>query len=703
VKSRLRFLPTAVGAALAFCPLAAAPAQPAEDMNFLQFPFASEVHAGRGGAFAWLVRQGGNTTIMFTRAPGFERVKLFSRTDTDGQPVTALTLSPDGRYVVFTTGSPMGGGRAFNPASQIEPPVPTAWLIETRAGAKPVQIKGNGHAFSPSGDALTYRDGKDLWTMGLPAPSPAAAAAPGEPKLLVKGGAALGRPVWTKDGKTLLFIQDRGGYGFVGRYTLGQPGIEWLVTGANRLSSLTLSPDEKTIAWRRLRGREHDKVYDITESEPFAIDSLDFATGKVRTLWDSEGAKATGGAEDADSDLRWDGNDRIIFHSEHDGWGRLYAVARTGGAIRALTPAHCEVAESEAAGPHRLLISHNCGEVDGRQLTLVDTAIGREQALKLGDLVAAAPAASEDSAYVAFIGGDADNAPLLRVLDADKGRIVMAERPADYGYARTFAAPAPKAVRLRATDGADVPAQLFLPAGKGPHPALVYVHGGPPRQMFPAFHYMGYYANDYAINRRLAERGYVVVRVNYRSGTGYGRDYREAANRGWRAASEYQDVLGAGQWLAARPDVDPNRIGIWGGSYGGLLTGQALARNSDLFKAGVAVHGVFDWSWPTPREGHLNPNRAFGVDPEQKALARKNSPVGAIAGWRSPVLLFSGDQDMNVDVLETVDLARKLRDRKVDVRVVLLPGEAHDFVRQSGYARLWAEQIRFFDETLGKK
>ncbi|MDB5720381.1 MAG: hypothetical protein JWP15_999, partial [Alphaproteobacteria bacterium] len=502
---------------------------------------------------------------------------------------------------------------------------------------------------------------------------------------------------------SLVFIQDRGGYAFLGRYMLGAPGIEWLVTGADRMSSLALSADENTIIYRRLRGREHDKVYDITESEPFAIDAYDFETGKVRTLWDSGGIKANGGVEDGDSDLRWDGDGRILFHSEHDGWARFYAVARSGGAIKALTPAHCEAVESEMAAPHQLLVSHNCGNPDGRQLSVIDTQSGAEQALKLGDLVAAGPAASEDSPYVAFVGGDADNAPLLRVYDLARKKLVLAEKPADYGYAHAFSAPAPTAVRLKATDGGSVPAQLFLPAGKGPHPALVYVHGGPPRQMFPSFHYMGYYANDYAINRHLAERGYLVVSVNYRSGTGYGRDYREPANRGWRGASEYQDVLGAGQWLAARSDVDPKRIGIWGGSYGGLLTAQALARKSDLFKAGVAVHGVFDWSWPTPREGHLNPNRAFGVDPEQKALALRNSPVGAIDGWRSPVLLFHGDADMNVDVLETVDLAPKLRDRKVDVRVVIVPGEAHDFVRQGSYVRLWEEESRFFDETLGKK
>ncbi|CAA9479506.1 MAG: hypothetical protein AVDCRST_MAG39-74 [uncultured Sphingomonadaceae bacterium] len=276
--------------------------------------------------------------------------------------------------------------------------------------------------------------------------------------------------------------------------------------------------------------------------------------------------------------------------------------------------------------------------------------------------------------FVAFTGGNAQDAPLLRVIDLGSGRLAFAERPADHGYEHRFKAPTSQVVRVRASDGGTVPAQPFLPAAKGPYPALVYVHGGPSRQMFPAFHFGTYYANDYALNRRLAELGYVVFSVNYRSGVGYGRAFREAPKRGWRGAPEYADVLGAGRWLAGRNDVDCKRIGIWGGSYGGLLTAQALARNSDPFAAGVAVHGVFDWSWPSPIPGHLNPNTFFGVGEADKPLAFRSSPLGGLEGWKSPVLLFSGERDMNVDVLETVDLHQKLRAKGVAVRTVLVPG-----------------------------
>ena len=500
----------------------------------------------------------------------------------------------------------------------------------------------------------------------------------------------------------MISVQDRSGWSFLGRYTVGEERVRWLVTGAERLSSPVLSPDGKSVAFLRWPARQHTISYDLTENQPFALQMVDLATEQVRTLHEAPGKAGSTSSDDPEGHLRWADDRNIVFRSEEDGWARLYAVARSGGRPRALTPANCEVAESELTGPDTLFVVHNCRDLDTRQLSRITVSNARETPLPSSDVVMGLAKAVGDRRYVAFTGSNAEDAPMLRVLDLRSGKLALTERPSDHGYRHRFKAPAPKVVRLKASDGGTVPAQLFLPAAKGPHPALVYVHGGPPRQMFPAFHFGSYYANDYALNRRLAELGYAVVSINYRSGVGYGRAFREAPNRGWRGASEYADVLGAGRWLVARDDVDPKRIGIWGGSYGGLLTAQALARNSDLFAAGVAVHGVFDWSWPSPTAGHQNPSRLFGVGEADKPLAFRSSPLGAIEGWKSPVLLFSGDRDMNVDVLETVDLHQKLRDKGVDVRTVLLPGEAHDIIRHSGWVKLWEETRSFLGEKLGK-
>ena len=103
--------------------------------------------------------------------------------------------------------------------------------------------------------------------------------------------------------------------------------------------------------------------------------------------------------------------------------------------------------------------------------------------------------------------------------------------------------------------------------------------------MMPAYHYMQFYHWAYGINQWLADQGYIVMSVNYRLGIGYGRVYQHPEHSGPAGASEYQDVLSGARFLQSVKGVDPTRIGIWGGSYGGFPTAIALARNSDVFKA----------------------------------------------------------------------------------------------------------------------
>ncbi len=663
------------------------------DTAFLAFPMTTQVSASRAGAFAWTVQQG-DKTQLFATGPGFKRTALFSQSDTDGTPITNIQISPDGAWVAFTTGFAAGG---YNPASLLAPPKSTLWLVSSAGTGVPTKIgEGSSPEFTPAGSRLVYRNGADLWSV----PAVASAGSP-KPEMLVRGGAAFAQRTWAADGKSLIFVQDRGGWSFLGRYTLGSDRVEWLVTGADRLSHPVLSPDGQSVAYLRWPGREHTVTYDNLENQPVSVEAVALSGGKAKTLWSSGPRGGSYISDDDEGLLRWSDSKTVVFRSEENGWARLYAVSAAGGKARALTGEKCEVAESELAAPDTLFVIHNCRDLDTRQASIITVSSGRERAVDTKDVVLGLASAG-DGRHVAMTGAGVDAPAMLRIVDTATGKVTFSEAPADYGWRHRFDASAPQQVRLTAADGQSVPGQLFLPKGKGPHPALVYVHGGPTRQMFPAFHFSGYYANNYAMNRQLAEMGYVVLALNYRSGTGYGLEFREAPGRAWRKASEYSDVLGAGRWLAERQDVDPKRVGIWGGSYGGLLTAHALARNSDVFAAGVAIHGVFDWSWPSPVPGHLNPSVFFGVSEADRPVALAASPLGAVDGWRSPVLLFSGDQDMNVDVRETVDLAQKLRRQGVDVRTVLLPGESHSLIRQTSREQLWRDQVDFLSDKLGK-
>ena len=672
--------------------LLAAPAAPASAMSdtpFLDFPYVDSVTAAKVPAFAWLTRQADNSTIFFARAPQFRRIELASRTDEGGDPITDLLLSPDGNHLAYRTGVPRPV-EPFNPGSLVPAPQVKLWLVSTTPGAKPVDLgDASEPSFSPDGRTMLIKRDGDLYSVDLRAPRT-------KPKLFAKGGGEWSQFVWTKGGD-IIFVDDRRGYSFLGRFHPGATPVDWLETGVDRLAVPVLSPSEDAVAVLRFPGQKHSTTPDQTEAEPYSIDLIDLGSGAIRTLWSTRGPAITLGDDDPEGALRWASNDTLVFYSEDDNWGRLYALSRNGGAPRALTPPGCEVAESEKTDAG-LFVIHNCADRDTRQASLFDPATGTARPVPQADPVLADARAAGD--YAAIVAANANQAPLLRILDLGTGRPVLSETYADYHYTSPLTGAAPVEVHLTATDGMPFTGQLFVPSGPGPHPGLVYVHGGPQRQMFPSFHYMGYYASDYAVNRRFAEQGYAVLAINYRSGIGYGRAFRDAPGRAWRDASEYRDVLAAGRWLASQPGVNPNQIGIWGGSYGGLLTGQALSRNSDLFKAGVGIHGVYDWSWPSPIKGHLSPSTYFGVDKKDEDRARANSPVGHLDTWRSPVLLIHGDEDMNVDVVETVDLAQRLREHGVEVRTLIFPGEAHDFIRHAEWQKVWRALDPYFLEKL---
>jgi dipeptidyl aminopeptidase/acylaminoacyl peptidase len=245
---------------------------------------------------------------------------------------------------------------------------------------------------------------------------------------------------------------------------------------------------------------------------------------------------------------------------------------------------------------------------------------------------------------------------------------------------------------FHAADGLELHAQLFLPPNLKPgekRPALIFLHGGPIRQMLLGWHYMGYYSNCYALNQYLASRGYIVLALNYRSGIGYGHAFFEAPDRAGRGASEYQDVVAAGKYLDGRSDVDSKRIGLWGGSYGGYLTALGLGRNPDLFAAGVDLHGVHDW--PTDNWDGKN------IPPDLTKLAHNSSPVAAVDTWRSPVLFIHGDDDRNVIFTQTVDLVARLRAKGVEVEQLIFPDEIHDFLLNRNWLAAYHAASDFFD------
>jgi dipeptidyl aminopeptidase/acylaminoacyl peptidase len=322
---------------------------------------------------------------------------------------------------------------------------------------------------------------------------------------------------------------------------------------------------------------------------------------------------------------------------------------------------------------------------------------GAPELLTPGNGIEWAPVPTGDGKSIAYLGSDArmPAMPFVRGATATgKGEMLARTAlPKDFPSDKLVV---PELVVIKSSDGVECHDQLFLPADIKPgekRPAVIFMHGGPIRQMMLGWHNMGYYHQSYAVNQYFANRGYVVLSVNYRSGIMYGRAFREAKNRGARGASEYQDIVAAGKYLANRKDVDSKRIGLWGGSYGGYLTALGLARDSDLFAAGVDLHGVHDWS-------QRDIIMATQLSGDVAKVAREASPVASVEKWKSPVLLIQGDDDRNVNFSQMVDMVARLRKQGVYFEQLVYPDEVHDFLLHNNWLQIYGAAFNFFERKM---
>jgi dipeptidyl aminopeptidase/acylaminoacyl peptidase len=195
--------------------------------------------------------------------------------------------------------------------------------------------------------------------------------------------------------------------------------------------------------------------------------------------------------------------------------------------------------------------------------------------------------------------------------------------------------------------------------------------------------------------------------VDYRLSVGYGQSFQFPSNTGARGATEYRDILAAGKYLQSRPDVDPTRIGVWGASLGGYLTALALGRNSDVFAAGVDVHGVHDRlpAVNTTLLAHALVGDGIVEADLRQALKVEfeSSPIAAVPTWKSPVLLIHGDDDRTVEFHQIIDIKRRLLDKGVKVEELVLPDDVHDSLLWRNWTKSISAMSEFFERQLHAK
>jgi dipeptidyl aminopeptidase/acylaminoacyl peptidase len=443
---------------------------------------------------------------------------------------------------------------------------------------------------------------------------------------------------------------------------------------------------------------------DGTKALVFAV-SFDWKTRYIYTV----GAKGALAALDTLRDSAWvdgpalgeagwlDGGRRIWFVSEADGYAHLYTMAAGGGDKKQLTKGKWEVDDVALSNDRRTFFLHTSEEspfeqqfyrvpVSGGARTQITTTSGGHTALP-----------SPNELLLADVYSTSNRPPELYVMRNQPGAKESRLTLSPTAEWLSFHWLVPEIVMIPASDGVQVPARIYRPKDMSAQPngaAVIFVHGA--GYLHNVNHYWSYYFREFMFNQFLASKGYVVIDIDYRGSAGYGRDWRTAIYR-HMGGRDLQDEVDGSKYLHERFGIDPKRIGIYGGSYGGFMTLMALFTESRHFGAGAAIRSVTDWA----HYNHGYTSRILNTPTQDSVAYRQSSPIYFADGLQDPLLMLHGMVDDNVHFEDIVRLTQRLIELgKTNWDLAVYPVERHDFVRTTSWQDEYRRIYELFDRTI---
>ena len=395
----------------------------------------------------------------------------------------------------------------------------------------------------------------------------------------------------------------------------------------------------------------------------------------------------------------YDDGRRFWFVSEATGYAHLWTAASDGSDKKQLTSGNWEVLDVSLSPDRRHFLMHT-SEVSPfeRHFYRMPVAGGARERLtteKGGHSVVMSP----DGTMLADVFSTANRPPELFVVRT-QARAEMAQLTtsptADW---LAFAWKKPEIIRIPASDGAQVPARIYRPADMGAQPngaAVIFVHGA--GYLHNVHDYWSSYSREYMFNHYLASKGYVVLDIDYRGSAGYGRDWRTAVYR-HMGGRDLQDHVDGARYLQKELNIDPERIGLYGGSYGGFITLMALFTEPKWFGAGAALRSVTDWA-------HYNHGYTARIlnSPDADSISyRRSSPIYFAQGLEDPLLMAHGMVDTNVHFQDIVRLSQRLIELgKTGWELAVYPVEDHGFTRPSSWTDEYQRIFDLFERHLAK-